>query len=301
MRVTDNYIRRHADPDVLKKRGRFDRVFAREFAKLRWGVFDETPLKTSGKDAEFYVDPSIQPVSEQLTPIKCAYGLEGDIKYIDDYEGFRAGELCTNKQHQFHGKCRFYPKDSNDVMGQRWLGSLMYRTSVPSINTYCRDIESPKLKHLRHAPTIHNLKCSKRSVWDVATSSEDLVNRTVADTQFEETQIEVMIETARRIVVAIDLSTSMSKGNRFTSVMQAASIFLQSAAIDTWIGMISFNKNVQIRSNLVQITDDDTRKVLIQRLPDMSELGMGTGLGGAVKVGVATRLTKNYNFRFVTI
>ena len=74
MRVTDNYIRRHQDPDVLQKRGRFDRVFAREFAKLRWGVFDETPLKTSGKDAEFYVDPSLPP-TESLTPIKCAYGL----------------------------------------------------------------------------------------------------------------------------------------------------------------------------------------------------------------------------------
>ena len=90
--------------------------------------------------------------------------------------------------------------------------------------------------------------------------------------------------------------------------MQAASIFLQSAAIDTHIGMISFHSTTQgrihtysyfleiygfkmvnlmnpnsVRSNLVQIQDDDTRATLIQRLPDITELGVGTGLGGAVQ------------------
>lgn len=38
-----------------------------------------------------------------------------------------------------------------------------------------------------------------------------------------------------------------------------------------------------VRSNLVQIQDDDTRATLIQRLPDITELGVGTGLGGAVQ------------------
>ena len=57
MRATDNYLRKLDDPMVIKKRGTFDKVFVREFAKLRWGVFDETPLKTQGKDAEYYVDP----------------------------------------------------------------------------------------------------------------------------------------------------------------------------------------------------------------------------------------------------
>ena len=34
---------------------------------------------------------------------------------------------------------------------------------------------------------------------------------------------------------------------------------------------------------MVEIQDDDTRGTLIQRLPDISELGVGTGLGGAVQ------------------
>ena len=69
MRATDNYLRKHDDPEVIEKRGIFDKVFVREFAKLRWGVFDETPLKTSGKDSEFYVDPDM-PAEKSLTPIK---------------------------------------------------------------------------------------------------------------------------------------------------------------------------------------------------------------------------------------
>ena len=31
-----------------------------------------------------------------MTPIKCAYGLTGDIRYIEDYAGFWAGEICTS-------------------------------------------------------------------------------------------------------------------------------------------------------------------------------------------------------------
>ena len=62
--------------------------------------------------------------------------------------------------------------------------------------------------HLKHAPTIHNLKCGKRSIWDVASKSPDLANRT--STIFENLETEVVMETARRIVVAIDLSRNGS-------------------------------------------------------------------------------------------
>ena len=72
----------------------------------------------------------------------------------------------------------------------------MYRTSVPSINTFCRDSESPSLRHLRHAPTIHNLKCGKRSIWDVAKNSEDLKNRTNS-VELKEIEAELVLETAR--------------------------------------------------------------------------------------------------------
>ena len=37
MRATDNYLRKHDDPEVIEKRGIFDKVFVREFAKLRQG------------------------------------------------------------------------------------------------------------------------------------------------------------------------------------------------------------------------------------------------------------------------
>ena len=84
----------------------------------------------------------------------------------------------------------------------------------------------------------------KRSIWDVAKNSDDLKNRTNS-VELKEIEAELVLETARRIVVAIDLSSSMKIGNRFRSVMQAASIFLQSAAIGTHIGMISFHKTTQ--------------------------------------------------------
>jgi hypothetical protein len=90
-------------------------------------------------------------------------------------------------------------------------------------------------------------------------------------------------QTFLRIVVAIDLSTSMSIADRFVNVVKSASTFLQSASIGTYIGMISFHKNVQIRSNLVEVKDDDTRAVLIERLPEINQFGRGTSLGGAVQ------------------
>ena len=39
MRATDNYLKNHNHPEVVKKRGPFDKVFVREFAKLRRVLF----------------------------------------------------------------------------------------------------------------------------------------------------------------------------------------------------------------------------------------------------------------------
>lgn len=50
--------------------------------------------------------------------------------------------------------------------------------------------------------------------------------------------------------------------------------------------MISFHRTVQIRSNLIEINDDDTRAVLVQRLPEINQYGVGTSLGGAVQGNV---------------
>ena len=75
----------------------------------------------------------------------------------------------------------------------------------------------------------------------------------------------------------------MAIGDRFVNVIKAASKFLQSASIGTYIGMVSFHKNVQVRSNLVEIMDDDTRDTLIKRLPESDQFGVGTSLGSAVQ------------------
>ena len=112
----------------------------------------------------------------------------------------------------------------------------MFLFIVEAINTFCRDnVQSESMKHLKHAPTIHNLKCGRKSIWEVAKNSADLRNR--SQTMFEDMEVEVVMETARRIVVAIDLSSSMSLGGRFVNVIKAASKFLQSASIGTYIGI----------------------------------------------------------------
>ena len=172
------------------------------------------------------------PPSKSLTPIKCSEGVKGKSKYLTDYSGFKAGDDCSSPQHKYHGKCRFYPDEEQG--SAVWLASLMFRTNVEAINTFCRDnVKSESVKHLKHAPTIHNLKCGRRSIWDIAKESDDLSNR--SQTIFEDLEVEVVMETARRIVVAIDLSTSMSLADRFVNVVKAASKFLQSAAIGTYI------------------------------------------------------------------
>jgi len=55
--------------------------------------------------------------------------------------------------------------------------------------------------------------------------------------------------------------------------------------------MLSFHKTVQVRSNLIEINDDDTRAVLIQRLPENNQFGVGTSLGGAVQAGMQVLTT----------
>ena len=48
MRATDNYLKRHNHPDVVKKRGPFDKVFVREFAKLSRVLTKSVGMSHSG-------------------------------------------------------------------------------------------------------------------------------------------------------------------------------------------------------------------------------------------------------------
>jgi len=171
IRATDNYIKMSDDEDVVERHGTFEKVFVREFAKLRWGVFDETVNKD--KD-EYIFDQTVN----EIVPAKCSRGLIGTHVYKSNFdaEEYKAGDICEEPSHKYHGKCHFIPSSdqTNDMKTKApWIGSFMYSTAVKDINTFCRESDNDALGHEWRPNTIHNKECSKRSVWEVITQSPD--------------------------------------------------------------------------------------------------------------------------------
>ncbi|CAG5096960.1 Oidioi.mRNA.OKI2018_I69.XSR.g14865.t1.cds [Oikopleura dioica] len=287
IRATDNYIKKSDDADVVERHGRFEKVFVREFAKLRWGVFDETV----NKDKDEYIFDSEK---NEIIPAKCSRGLIGTHVYKANFdaENTKAGDICEEASHKYHGKCHFIPNsDQTPAEGTKapWIGSFMYSTAVKDINTFCRDSTNDALGHEWRPNTIHNKECDKKSVWEVITNSPDFQQFTDS-VDLGELKINIVRDTARRIVLAIDMSTSMQLPgqtyDRYFAVRKAAVQFLETVSLGTYIGLISFDKGSRVHSELMKIEDEDSRTVLIKRLPRKEDLVRGTSIGAGILTAI---------------
>ena len=105
------------DPDALNTtmHGSLEKILAVEWAKFRWGVFDDSPAPNSGRD--FYATQSFVEAS------KCSLEVEGRAVLREDSGGMRKGDTCDAKQKLTPGVCHFVP---NEEQSESNLGSILY-------------------------------------------------------------------------------------------------------------------------------------------------------------------------------
>merc|ERR1712226_897879 len=187
--------------------GRTDKILVHEWAKLRWGVYEEYGYPGDAKFPMFYFQTSWGPQGQQdvLKPNFCTRTeVQGEARDV-----FHGGNCTTDPETGIpDSHCYFFPDKESHV-----ASSYMALPFLDSVTDFCDETED----NLHHAeiPTKHNLYCDGRSTWDVISTNDDFLdganppNPDIADTKpvFKTVQSQ-----NPQYVVVMDISSSMDTG-----------------------------------------------------------------------------------------
>uniref|UniRef100_A0A8D0DVI5 VWFA domain-containing protein n=1 Tax=Salvator merianae TaxID=96440 RepID=A0A8D0DVI5_SALMN len=255
----------HFTPNFLtndKQEGQ-GRIFVREWAHLRWGVFDEYNMNVS-----FY---ATGPQKAEST--RCSADISG--QYIFPLS---TGETRPCKFERRTGLyepgCQFIPDKV-----QTASASIMYMQSLPSVTQFC-----DQSTHNTQATNMQNKLCSYRSTWAVIMDSADFAGSSPINGPLPDPAISLLQSQERVVCLVLDVSSSMGSSNRIGRLKQAAEVFIrQIIEKDSWVGIVTFQSSATIKIGLKQITSDRVREMLTFYLPTTT--GRGTVICGGLEKG----------------
>ncbi|GFO31308.1 calcium activated chloride channel [Plakobranchus ocellatus] len=253
------------------------RLFVHEWAKFRWGVFEE--FARDGEQ-QFYFSPT----TGNLEAVRCNIHMVGRIYRVNPTSG--RAELC----HMVDPQTGMY--DENCVFSPYTLGryndnitaSIMDRQYVPTITDFCNDDKSDlKRVHNYESPSRHNRLCGSRSTWDIIANSPDFVNGANSPKDGLDTTPVFKVArlaTTRRMILALDTSNSMEEDNKLTRAKQAVTSFIEDALHDDVpLGVVSFSHQAKLISPVQKLHSQKERRSISNRLPTRGH--------GATSLGVA--------------
>ena len=210
--------------------GRTDKVIVHEWAKLRWGVFEEFGYPGDERFPMFYFQTTWGPNGQEdvLKPNFCtSTEVEGEPRDVV------TGGECSNDPDSGlpDSHCYFFPKAESTV-----ASSYMALPFLDSVTDFCDQTEA----NLHHAeiPTKHNLYCDGRSTWDVIKENSDFaneVNPPNPDISSTTPVFRVVQSKSPKYVVLMDVSTSMeTPGNGHLDLIGVRSENLKNA-VKRWV------------------------------------------------------------------
>ncbi|CAG9830737.1 unnamed protein product [Diabrotica balteata] len=128
---------------LLRKNNNLGRELVKEFAKYRYGVFDEEGYQSDSIYPMCYYDDQ----TKQVKVTGCS-----DLPLKDN-------GVCSNKNAIYN---------KTEMMDEKARSSIMFSPDSPSVSMFCDEGN-----HNRLAPTKHNFFCERRSVLDVIISHAD--------------------------------------------------------------------------------------------------------------------------------
>lgn len=197
-------LRIHVQEEFLSAKGNNERARAlvKEWAKYRYGVFDESGF--SGDP--LYPACFTVPGSNATRATDCA---DKEVVYYLRPTTRQSPESC----------------DPVPVYGknQHVTSSLMSRTDLPGVSHFCDDGA-----HNRNLPTQQNLLCGERSTWKVILQHSDFKFRPTKKVSNvrDSVTFKYVIEPDVRLIVAVDTSNSMVQEDRLDMVKNAFSYFV---------------------------------------------------------------------------
>ncbi|GAB1288208.1 Calcium-activated chloride channel regulator 4A [Apodemus speciosus] len=299
----------HLTPD-------FRKVLLHEWAHLCWGVFDEY-----NEDQPFY-----SASSKRIEATRCTTGITGVNRVQTCQGGSCITRSCrTNSTTKLYEKdCQFFPdkvqSEKASIMFMQSIDSVSKPATVPRIynqrimmtttkmmttmtmieikvrnytlldvTEFCR-----KENHSREALTLQNMKCNYRSTWEVISSSEDFKNSTPMEGPPPPPFFSLLRIGERIVCLVLDVSGSLTSYNRLDQMNQAAKYFLSQIIENrSWVGMVHFESQATIKSELIQINSDMERNQLLPTLPTSADGGTSICSG----IRAAFQLFKNGGFQ----
>ncbi|CAL1270828.1 unnamed protein product [Larinioides sclopetarius] len=198
-------LRIHIPEEFLSTKGtERAKSFVKEWAKYRYGVFDESGFAGDVLYPACYVIPG----SNSTRVTDCA---DKDVVYNLRQTSKRDPESCNPVP--VYGK------------NQLVTSSLMSRTDLPQVTHFCDDGTHP---HNRNVPSKQNLLCKEQSTWKIISQHSDFKfkpirkARNVKDTL----TFKYIVEPDVRLIVAVDTSNAMVNEDRLDMVRNAFSYFV---------------------------------------------------------------------------
>ncbi|XP_078459605.1 calcium-activated chloride channel regulator 3A-1-like [Lampetra planeri] len=229
-----------------------EKSFLHEWGHLRWGLFDEY-----GSPQPFYVS-----AAGNIENTRCSKDIQGSISVVTCTDVMCTSKDCsideaTNLPEQ---GCTFYPnsiqKTNVSYMSLQWLDN---------VTEFCDE-----KSHNVDAPSMQNRVCGFRSSWEVMLTSEDFAGKENAIGNVPSTQPTFkLVQVTRRVVtLVLDISGSMEYNSRMMRMRQAAEILImQVLEYGTYLGIVSFSNTVVVNSPLVLLSDEASRRQLVELLP----------------------------------
>lgn len=265
------------------------KVLLQEWAKLRWGVFDELGYPGDESFPLFYIwnDNSGASGGGTILPTYCANTpVEG--RRIDK----TARSVCRlTSQGIPDENCRFLPFKDQDATSSLMSYPLIFSDSVVD---FCSEPNSDH-PHNSVAPTKQNLFCGGRSVWEVMMQHKDFANDVNPPTErYVDPDIQVVQHTDANYALVLDYSGSMNDRYRIHKLRKTARRWLlHEVAAGSYVAIIKFNKRASLVHRLAQITDDASRKALADSIETKAD--GGTSIGAGLYVAVKKILTNVNN------
>ncbi|XP_057373421.1 calcium-activated chloride channel regulator 4-like [Daphnia carinata] len=259
------------DTDTTKSQfGRAGQLFVREWARLRYGVFEEHGY--TGDDSSFptFYRPGSAQQSADMVPNVCSNEpVEFTIDYgcgVDPQTGLYDSNCVYSFPDTF--------KPTSSIMSDTRL--------LPSAAHFCDDDPSSLHKHNREAPTKQNAVCDSRSVWSVISNHADFArnnNPPAAIADIKPTFNIVRVLTGARYVLVTDVSGSMDDYNRIGRLHDAARRWIKYDITDgTSLGIVKFSTGAQMLSPLT-VVNENTRQQLMDNVPYYTEYNTCIGCG----------------------
>ncbi|XP_037082326.1 calcium-activated chloride channel regulator 4-like [Pollicipes pollicipes] len=205
-----------------------------EWAKYRWGVFEELGYAEDPLYPSFY-----QQTAGQWRPTGCS-------------DGAVAGSVSPPGCKESSNTCTFVPftNASNDGV----TSSVMYMQELSQVKNFCDDGD-----HDRSAPTKHNLLCGERSVWEVMQDHEDFRNGNNApsgNSTPPSVDFRVVKATTDRFFFLLESTATMRQQERWDFVSSSIRKFVNwDVPTGIQVGIGHFGADYRTDRNLTTVPD----------------------------------------------